>query len=237
MSYTYNSSVGNAASGNTLSLSPPTGALIVVFSETSSGGGTPTVTFSDNAGSIWANAMNNYVGSVAHYCIGYCLSALAGVNTITATFNGGTPGTVNMVGAAYTGMTSPSFVATSNTANEQTNPGTGTGAIVTPSVACGSTPALLVGLTVETADHTNISAAGGATLRYLNDPNAQGLCLIDATTEKTGSQTLAWTSTNGAADSFQSWAAAFADNSAAPTPPFTPFTQTQFFVSDLIIQQ
>jgi hypothetical protein len=219
MSYTYNSSVGNAASGNTLSLSPPTGALIVVFSETSSGGGTPTVTFSDNAG------------------IGYCLSALAGVNTITATFNGGTPGTVNMVGAAYTGMTSPSFVATSNTANEQTNPGTGIGAIVTPSVACGSTPALLVGLTVETADHTNISAAGGATLRYLNDPNAQGLCLIDATTEKTGSQTLAWTSTNGAADSFQSWAAAFADNSAAPTPPFTPFTQTQFFVSDLIIQQ
>jgi hypothetical protein len=231
MSYTFNTSGANVSSGNTIALSPATGALIVVFSGTSSGGGTPTVTFSDNSSSTWANASNNVNVGGTHYSVGYCLSALAGVTTITATYNGGTPGTCNLVAVSYTGLTSPSFVAVT-TPNSQVAPGTGTDAVVANALACGSTSALLVGASFNAGDHTAV-AGTGFTQRYGNDPNFLFMLVEDPAAEKTGSQTMTWTAaSNGGGDTYGNIAIAFADNAGAsiPVPAAGPMPRRKFIL-------
>lgn len=223
-SFAFNVSGANAASGNTVTMSPATGSMVVAFSSTSGGGGTPTITCSDNSSSTWANASNNVVVSGLHYSVCYTLSAAAGVTTITITYNGGTPGTVNIAAASYTGMGTPSFVAVA-APNVQVTPGNGN-TLQANAVACGSTNALLVGFTMVTnADHTP-TVGPGFTQRYSNDPNLLGLLIEDPNAEVTGSQTATFSTTNGTTDTFASLAIAFADHSAGPTNSNQPLSLT-----------
>jgi hypothetical protein len=217
MAYTFGSAAANASNAGTVTISPATGALVVIFSCTSGGGGTPTVTFSDNSSSTWANASNNVVDSNGlHYSCGYCLSALAGVTTITATYNGGAPGTCNLVAVTYTGLSSPSFVAI-NVPNVQASPGTGTNAVTTASLATGSISALLIGFSVDNNGNASLSPGTGFTQRYQNNPNiGQGLFIEDPGTEVTGSQVATWTAATHSTDTYISLAVAFADNSVPP---------------------
>lgn len=209
MSYTYNTSAANSASGNTVTISPTAGALLIVFSATSGGAGTPTVTFSDNSSSTWANASNNVVVNGLHYSVGYCLSANSGVTTITATYNGGTPGTCDIVAISYTGMTSPSFVGVT-TPLETVSPGAGT--ISTNALACGSTNALFVGFVRDELNSPAYTAGAGFTMRYNNAPNTFGLGVEDPAAEVTGSNTATWTVATHGTDTFAAVAVAFADN-------------------------
>jgi hypothetical protein len=213
-SYTYNTSGANASSGNTVTMSPATGALVVVFSVTSGGGGTPTITCSDNSSSAWANASNNVVVSGLHYSVCYTLSAAAGVTTITVTYNGGNPGSINIAAASYTGMGSPSFVAVA-APNVQVSPGTATNAIVSNSVACGSTNALFVGFSTDVSVDNTFSAGTGFTQRYSNDPNLLGMLIEDPNTEVTGSQTATFSTAAHGTDTFASLAIAFANHGGA----------------------
>jgi hypothetical protein len=213
--YAFGSAVGNVSSGNTITISPPTGALVVVYSVTSGGGGTPTVTFSDNSSSAWANASNNVVGSDGlHYSVGYCLNAAAGVTTITATYNGGTPGTANLVAITYTGLSSPSFVAIT-APNVQASPGAGTNAITTAALATGSTNALFIGFSIDSsAGNTGLVAGTGFTQRYSNNTGGLGVFAEDPNAEVTGSQTATWTASTHSTDTYGSLAVAFADNAS-----------------------
>lgn len=215
MSYTYNSSaINSAANANTITLSPPSGSLIAVYSVTSAGGGTPTVTLSDNgSGSVWANASNNVVTGSDHCSVAYCLSAGTGITTLTATYNGGTPGTCDLIAVCYTGLTSPSFVAVA-TPNGQTNPGTGANAITANALNCGSTNALMIVFSKENANHSNMAAGTGFTLRLNTTVGASdGLAVEDPAAEVTGSQTGTFTdATNGAGAAYNTISVAFADN-------------------------
>lgn len=215
--FAFNASAANGAVANTVTISPTTGAMVVVFSETSGGGGTPTVTCSDNSGSTWVNASNNVVVTGLHYSVCYTLSAAAGVTTITATYNGGTPGTTILAAFSYTGLTSPSFVAVS-TPNTQASPGTGTNAVTTIALACGSTNALFIGysgdstgsnggLTVGTGFTQRLNAASLGGQAFGEDPNA----------EVTGSQTATWTAATHSTDTYGSVGVCFADNAFTGT--------------------
>ena len=209
--YVFNSAASNALNVGTITVSPPTGSLIIVSSATSAGGGTPTVTFSDNSTSTWVNASNNVVLSGIHYSVGYCLAALAGVTTITATYNGGLPGTVELAAIIYTGMTSPSFVAIS-APNVQVSPGATANAVTAAALACGAVNALLLGISIDvTASNSGLSAGTGFTSRY-NNGNNLNTAFEDPNAEVTGSQTATWTATTHGTDTYGSIAIAFADN-------------------------
>lgn len=215
--YTFGSAASNVTQGNTITISPATGALVIVFSITSGGGGTPTVVFSDNSSSTWANASNNVAVSGLHYSVGYCLSADAGVTTITATYNGGTPGSCDLVAITYTGMSSPSFVAIT-APNNQVAPGTTANALTAGALACGAVNALMVGMSANFSAHGNIVAGTGFTARFSNNSGNQDFIVLeDPAIEVTGSNTATFTdATHGGTDTYASLAVAFADNSVPP---------------------
>jgi hypothetical protein len=215
--YAFNTAAANPVSGvNTITISPPTGALVIVFSITSGGGGTPTVVFSDNSSSTWANASNNVNVGGNHFSVGYCLAAAAGVTTITATYNGGTPGACNLVAIAYTGMSSPTFVALT-APNAQTAPGTGANLVTTTALSCGSTNALFVGMHADTTNaNDGLTVGTGFTLRadLVSGANTTQIYLQDPNAEVTGSNTSTMTVASHGADTYGSIGIAFADNAS-----------------------
>jgi hypothetical protein len=120
-----------------------------------------------------------------------------------------------MAAIAYTGMVSPSFVTVA-APNSQASPGTGTNAIVSNAVACGSINALFVGFSIDITIDNVFSAGTGFTARYANDPNSLGMVVIDPNAEVTGTNTALWTTAAHGTDTFVSLAVAFADNSVPP---------------------
>lgn len=228
--YTYNSASLNTALGaNTVSISPPTGSLVAIYSVTSGGGGTPTVVFSDDALSVWSNASNNVSVSGHHVSVGYTLASAVGMTTITATYNGGTPGTCDLLAVAYTGLVSPSFVAVS-APNVQASPGTGANAITANALNCGAINALMLVLSDELGNHSNMSAGTGYTLRFNSTVSAgDGMAVEDPGAEVTGSQTGTYTSTNGSTDTFVTLSIAFADNVVGPAPTSYQLESSEYF--------
>ena len=214
--YAFNSSGVNFTTQNVVPLTPPTGALMVAFSNTSGGGGTPTVGFSDNSSSVWANASNNVVVGGIHYSVGYCLSALAGVTAITATYNGGTPGSTNLCAAAYTGLVLPVFVAVS-APNTQVAPGTGANLVTANALACGSIPTLFIGCSTDFSNaNDGLTVGTGFTLRadLIAFSNAGQMYIQDPNAEVTGSNTSTYTVASHGTDTYASLSIAFSDNAS-----------------------
>jgi hypothetical protein len=211
MAYAYVKDGANASNGNTITFSPTnSGDLLVVCISTSAGGGSPTVTFTDNLSDTWSTAQATVNdGNGAYHSIFYLLNCPAGITTLTATFNGGTPGTCNMVVAEYSGLASYIGVATKNT---QASPGTGTNAITSNNVNVSTQPALLLGYTYD-INQNNVSAAGTSplafTLRYGASQNT-GQAFEDARVTATGNALANFTTIHGT-DTFTTFAVAFAE--------------------------
>jgi hypothetical protein len=215
MSYTYHTSANNTANANTITISPTVGDVIVVISVTTSGGGTPTMTVADGHSGVWTTTtVNGTLNGAGYYTsIAYCLSAPAGVTTLTVTFNGGTPGNCDMAATCYSGLNAPSFIGIVAD-NYQNAPGTGTNAIVSTSFNVGITPALFVGITTNGSGNGGATAGTGFTLR-VNNATSLAISTEDVNAEVTGSQIATFTNTtHGGTDQFDTYAIAFAD-----TPP------------------
>ena len=220
MSYSYRNSWVVSGS-NTLTVAPTAGDLILIYTHTSVGGGSPTVTFSDNSSSTWVttsvNASNVGTSGGNYYSFGYCLAANSGVTTITATFNNGTPGTCFITAIAYSGMTSPSYEGIS-AVNVQTNPGTGANAIVGGTNNVTAQPALVIGLTDnDSGPNAGYTAGAGYTIRYTGATTGVGIEDLEALS--TGNQTATFTNASHGTENFVTWTLAFAEGGGGPAGP------------------
>ncbi|MDR5730711.1 MAG: hypothetical protein RB191_25150 [Terriglobia bacterium] len=135
------------------------------------------------------------------------------MTTITATYNGGTPGSIALTAVAYTGLTSPSFIGLT-APNLQASPGAGTDAVTTSALNCGSTSALLVGLSADASgSNTGLVGGTGFTQRIsTNNGGTWGIFIEDPAIEVTGSKTATWTASAHSTDTYDSVAVCFADN-------------------------
>lgn len=137
----------------------PTNAndVLVFFLKTSGGGGSPYLTaLTDTQGNTWHPVIGALGASSSYYAgpDGYFYSAYwavataATADTLTLTFNGGTPGLVYQAVMDCAGCATTSPVIT-NIYRYQASPGTGANAITTAggtgSDNVSSTPAILVG--------------------------------------------------------------------------------------------
>jgi hypothetical protein len=210
MSYTYRTSANNSANANTITISPTAGDVVVLISMTSSGGGTPTMTVADGQSGVWTTTSINGTANGAGYyaSIAYCLNAPAGVTTLTATFNGGTPGNCDMAATSYGGLSSPSFVGINH--NYQNSPGTGTNAIVSAALNVGAIPALFIGIVTDGTGNGGTTAGTGFT-RRVNNVTSLDITTEDPGAEVTGSQIATFTNTTHGTDMFDTYAIAFVD--------------------------
>ena len=214
--YSFHVAANNVPNGNTVTISPSAGDLIVVYSTTSSGGGSPTVTFSDNAGGTWVNTnINNAITNSWCNAIGYCLNCPAGITTITCTYNGGTPGNCEIRAVAYSGISSATYIGVT-AINTQATPGTGSNLIVSAALNVTSQPALFIGIDHNTNSNGGGSAGTGFTAR---GTQLNGTYIEDQEVTSTGNATATFTSTRGALDTFATWAIAFYENTSV-TPLF-----------------
>ena len=190
MAYTFVNS-GGAENTNVTTYSPTAGNLIVLMSSTSSGAGNPNITsWQTNGAANLAIPIASISNSGLWYTVGYLENCPAGVTSITATYNGGTPGTVTQVLVEYSGIaTSGSLIATTPAANLQTAPGTGANAIVsgTQNVILPGAGALILGLHTNSEGHS-MTAGTGYTSRIVVNANFAGI-IQDLRATSNGNQT------------------------------------------------
>jgi hypothetical protein len=198
MAYAYVQSWANSANGNTVTIAPSAGSLLVFHVVTSTGGGSPTWTVDDNltSGSYVAQFGANAVGGTTYFHgAGYKLNVSASATTLTFTFNGGTPGETNIEVFEYSGIaTSGAYIT--GILNEQAAPGTGTDALTTTAfnVASG-VPALVLAMGCSRDTGVVPTTGTGWTSRY-----STKLRLEDVRATSTGNQTATFTVSDGAED-------------------------------------
>ena len=237
--YLFRTSAGNTPQGDTVPLSPNAGDLLVLLSSTSSGGGNPTVTISDDGtgGSGWITPINNEILSGdSHRSVAYCLSAAAGITTITANYNGGTPGQCALAAAAYYGMTSPAFEGISTT-NYQVAPGAGTDAITANPFTVVAHPAIVIGLMEDdTHQYSGVLAGTGFTARSVDPDSVTGLLIEDLEATSPGSVTATFTADPNYSrgnDSINSWTMVFSEGAAIPPVVFKMYANGTFTVNSI----
>jgi len=222
---------GNVSTGGTLAMNTSANLkdLIVVFATTggigSSGPYTCGFTDSVNTGS-YSNiaAARVYLAGNTQGNLLFIPCNATGTPTLTFTTNSGT-GWV-FVASRYTGFLN---AATLITADVSTAQGTSS-AFNTGSFNCTQNAELVIGI----ADNT--SAITGGNVSSWNDRGGSGS--FDTLYDRIGlaSGTSVSLSGTGSASQWIGIVQGFYDAAGAP-PPFTPFTQTQFFVTETIIQQ
>jgi hypothetical protein len=213
MAYAY---VGSTTSTtNTLTYSPTAGNYLIVISATSAGGGTPTVTVTDNGsgGSGYTNRASGVAESGEYLSVVTCGSASTGATTITVAYNGGTPGSVFLAVVEYSGLSSTGFQALSTVAF-QTTPGTGTNAVVSNAITATAEPAVLVGITFEYGGNGGVTA-GTSPVAFTRRVNNSVIMVEDARITSTGSFTATATASHGASDNIASYVLAISEPAVA----------------------
>jgi len=144
MPYAFVKTVANTANSNVLTFSPTNaGDLLIFLSITSSGGGTPTASITDNLGSTWSTAKATVQSTTGNWITEFYLpNCPAGITSITTTYVGGTPGTCNTQCIEYSGIATTTPLLTASTPAAQTSPGTATDAITTGNVTVSGAPML-----------------------------------------------------------------------------------------------
>jgi hypothetical protein len=213
MAYAYVGSALNSSNSNAVSYSPTAGNLVVVFSETSAGGGTPTATITDNQSSPgWTTAIASVKASsspVEWLTAFYLPNCGSGITTITLTYNGGTPGTTNLLVVEYSGIATSSPL-TGTAYQAQSAPGTTTDAISSTAGAISKAPAAIVGCSFNIEEDTYFVAGTGFTGRN----TASYIVVEDQRQTSTGSYAATWTdSTKGGSDNYLTVMLAFAEPS------------------------
>lgn len=224
MAYAYVQSWENVANGDTVTIAPSAGSLLVFHVKTSTGGGSPTWTVDDNlaSGGYVVQFPADAVGGTTYFHgAGYKLNVPSGVTTLTFTINGGAPGETNIEVFEYSGIaTSSAYIV--GIRNEQAAPGTGTDAVTTTAfnVASG-VPALVLGMAASRDTGVLPTTGTGWTSRY-----AGRLRLEDVRATSTGNQTATFTVSNGTED-YSAIGMAFAEPSVY-TPPVQQFVKVLF---------
>jgi hypothetical protein len=158
--------VNNVSNGNTITITPAnSGNWLVVHSNTSSGGGNPTATISDNLSSPnWQTAISTVQVAIGFWTTCFYLENCgAGITTITITYSGGTPGTTNSSCAEFSGLaTSGSLLAVTAPLN-QIAPGGGNDAIFSNNLNFSTVPGLLIGVSYDSTSSNAITAGTGFT--------------------------------------------------------------------------
>lgn len=216
------------SSTNAVTYSPTAGNLLVVFSATSIGGGNPTFTVSDGSSDTWASAVSaaQLSGTGLYLGIAYTLSVGSGVTTVTLTYNGGSPGQVDVWAIEYSGAGASFFGVSAG--NSQATPGTGTNVLTSNALNVTSgVPALILGLIDDDTRAANTMAAGtGYTARGSPAGTSTSLLIEDLRATSTGNQTATGTdATHGGTDTYGSFVLAFAEPATGPvlqTPGTVP---------------
>lgn len=206
MAYAFVGSGVNSANGNTVTYSPTAGNALVILIGTSPGGGSPTVSVSDNKGSSYQVAKAQTANPSFWSGVEYLLNCQSGITTITCTFNGGTPGQCNILVLEYSGLSS--FIGCTS-ANAQSAAGTGANAVVSSALNVTSQPAAFIGLCYDSNQNHPASAGTGFTARY-GLATGDGLFAEDERITSTGNQTATLTLNTGT-DATQTYAIAFAE--------------------------
>lgn len=218
--YTYVKNGQNSANSNSITFSPTnTGDLLVLWSRTSAGGGTPTLTsVVDNNSVGWTLGLATATygsGSENYVSMYYRPNCEAGITSVTCTYNGGTPGGTDILIAEYSGiaLTSPLIGVTSG--NAQASPGTTANAITSTGLSVASgLPALIMGLVANGGDGDTV-AGTGYTARLLSNDT---WFFEDLRATSAGTQTATATApTHGGTDDYISFVAAFSEAGAGPT--------------------
>lgn len=166
----------NSASAS-ISITPAaSGNLLLCFMTTSGGGGSPWPSISsDSQGLSWSGVLgtigtsgNSVAGGAGFFTSLFAPTLSSATENLTFSFNGGTPGSVQIWIAECTGVSTTSPVVC-NMYNSQASPGTGTDALTTAggtgSNNVSSVPALITGWFYSNTGGT-ISAGTGFTESY-----------------------------------------------------------------------
>lgn len=218
------------------------GDILVLFLRTS--GATAYLTaLTDSQGNTWAPVIGSFGNSNSRYAdtAGFFNSAywaVAGAtstDTLTATYNSGTPATIQAAIMDCAGCSTTSPIIT-NIYNSQSAPGTGTDAITTAggtgSDTVSSAPALLIangwleGGTFSAGTGWTLSVGGFNTKHGSEYKTVSSAGTYDATASQS------------AANKATLWMIALAapSTSGGGGTPFLPYSRTQFFVEDRVIQ-
>ena len=213
MAYAY-ANKWTSGSGNTITIAPSAGSLLVLSTFTSSGGGNPTYTIADNLGSTWqvAQAATNDGGG-AWDGVQYLLNCGAGITTLTLTFNGGTPGASCFITVVeYTGIAATAaFLGIVR--NVQAAPGTGTDALTASGLSVTTAPALLLCLVTS-------GSASTAGTGFTSRSTTNNLLVSDSRITSTGTYGVTATAANGSA-TYATHALAFAEFVPSNLDPIT----------------
>jgi hypothetical protein len=223
MAYAYVSGASNVTNGNSVSYAPTAGNLVVIYSSTSSGGGSPTFTTTDNLATSYTQALAAATfGSSGWYGARYLENVPAGITTFTNTYNGGTPGNCAIRVVEYSGIaTSASLLGPPPTPLLQTTAGTGTDAVTSNLQNVTTVPALILGFTFD-EQGLSFSAGTGQTLRGgILSFSGGNLGVQDKRATVTGNQVITATTTHGT-DSFVSMMLTFLEPSGGGTGPPAP---------------
>ena len=218
MSYGFVGALRNTANGNSVTWSPAAGDLVVVWAESSSGGGNPFVTsISDGQGGTWFGVLaainsgsGQYFSNAFNIQAYYSFNCPPGITSIALTFNGGTPGNCKLSVAEYSGIatSSPLIIQTHQ---QQNAPGTATDAVSSGLMNVTSQPALLLGFVSNSSDTADIAVGTGFTSRLNADVGGDVRLLIqDRRLTATGNAAVTAT-TSSAVDNFGTIAMAFAE--------------------------
>lgn len=210
MAYTYIKTGANAANGNTITFSPTSpGDFLLITSNTSAGGGNPTCTFTDNLSTVYSTAVATVnKGAFGDWVtIFYLPNCPSGITTLTATYNGGTPGTCILRVLEYSGIATSTPLIIAGVPAVQSSPGTATDAISTGNVNVSSQPALFFGWSLDSSQNGFASGTG-----YNSRASTTFGVWEDKRVTATGNNAATFTSVSHGTDQFISTALAFAES-------------------------
>lgn len=162
MAYGYvGATLGNATVTRTITA----GNLAVWMSRTSSGGGDPQVLTCDTNTSVaFSGAIATYQNSIGEwYTFKYLENVGSGVTSVTATYNGGNPGTLNTALVEFSGIAAASAFITS-VKQTQATPGITADAISSGATSVTvATAALVMGVTFNQGGGDTVGGTGYTT--------------------------------------------------------------------------
>ena len=221
MPYTFVGAKTNTANGNSITYTATPGNLLVVLSWTSAGGGSPTASISDNLGSTWNTRTATAsigAGFGAPWYTAFDLPNCGAVTSITVTYNGGTPGTTDILILEYSAIdTAAPYIGTTQAA--QSAPGGGaTLSSGNLSVASG-VPALLIGVSRDDQSNGGFTAGAGYTGRSVT--GSAWIYVEDQRATSTGSYAATATETHTATDRYLTTILAYSEYVAPNLDPIT----------------
>jgi len=211
MPWTYVGGVKDATAS--ISYSPTVGNMLIVFSATTAGGGSPLLSVTDNIGSKWLPALPTTAADIWFAGAWYLPRCPAGITTITLSYNGGAPSTLRNCLVEYSGGPPPSIPL--NTKPAAFTFSTAVDGIVAPSIYVTPPPAMVVAFCGDISGTGTTAVAGtGYTSRFTTTQTQ----VEDARFSSAGVRTPTFTdTTTGATDSFVVMTLAFSE-----TPKYNP---------------